>query len=75
MSHATKPWKVSPAVQDNGPNYFVVSDGQWRTPAIGTTMCRDHAVLLAWSLVMLNTLRTVPGAAELVATIEKELAS
>lgn len=45
--HTPGPWKFAAAVQNNGPNYFVISTGKWCEPAIATCESEANAKLIA----------------------------
>lgn len=49
--------KALEAVQDNGPNYWIVTTGRWREPAAAICECEDDAVLFAAAPDMLKACR------------------
>lgn len=55
-------WKCARAFQNNGPDYWVISTGEWRAPSIAIVEQEDHARLIAAApdlLVALENLLTM----------------
>ena len=50
------PWRALPAVQDNGPNYWIVTTGQWRAPVVATCPKEADANFCAASREMFSAL-------------------
>ena len=50
------PWKALPAVQDNGPNYWIVTTGKWRAPVVASCPKESDANLCAASRDMFSAL-------------------
>jgi len=50
------PWKAAQAVQDNGPNYWVVTTGKWRAPVVATCQKEADAHVCAASREMFSAL-------------------
>lgn len=42
-----KPWKAFKAFQNNGPDYAVITTGEWKSPAIATAPKLEDAQLIA----------------------------
>ena len=49
--------KAQAAVQDNGPDYWIVTTGRWREPAAATCEREDDAVLFAAAPDLLKACR------------------
>jgi len=53
------PWKATLAVQDNGPNYWAVTTGQWGEPTIARVYNKENANLIAALPELLEALKTL----------------
>jgi hypothetical protein len=41
--HTPGPWKYARAVQNNGPDYFAITDGKWGSPSIVNVFADNEA--------------------------------
>jgi hypothetical protein len=56
MEHTQGPWIASAAVQNNGPNYFVVAPRGWKAPVVATCDNEANARLIAAAPDLLEAL-------------------
>jgi hypothetical protein len=73
-----KPWKVARAFQNNGPDYFVVTNGTWGTRKIAcldepsAETVRDMLTALAAIVTTYRTFRNVPKRQQEWTTIDDD---
>ena len=56
-AHTPGLWKAAQAFQNNGPNYWVVSNGKWKSPVIATIASEGDARLIASAPELAEALR------------------
>ena len=62
--HSPGPWKYARAFQNNGPNYYVISTGKWKSPAIATAEKEEDARLMAKAPDMFSAIQDIISSAQ-----------